>query len=399
VPSWAFRYSFILGASTILGTLIHRNKLVKFHSLCVQEILLIFLVGVIWLSKVIGYNIPVSETNAIKVTKFFIMLLIASRLIVDNKSWNGLIWVMIITGLYMGWEAFNAPPSAFFRGRLDSGVGGSDFNSSNLLGAHFALVLPFIGIKFLQGDWKVKGVTLIAGAFVFNGIVLCRSRGVFLALAVGGMTALLLAKKEIRKKILVIIIIGFIGGITLIDPGTWIRVRQISVHEQSMDASAAGRLKIWRAAVDMFLDNPLGVGEGNFKALVGKYNPAVTGKDTHNTFLKCMAELGIQGVIVLGVLILNAFKLLRDLEKKVVNLNLEKLKERISYHIFAVNEAIIITLVAGCFSTRLYMEEFYWFLMMPLFLKRVVETEIEKTQGHTRRHRAHRDSKDLQSGE
>jgi len=381
VPSWVHRYSLILGMSTVVGSFIHRSKLGKFPRLDSQELLLIVLLGVIWLSKELGYYIPGTESSALKVTKFAIMLLIAGRLITNVKSWDGLVWVISLTGLYMGWEAFNAPPSAFFNGRLDGEVGGSDFNSSNLIGAHFASILPFIGMKFITSDWKGKVICFLSAGFVVNGIILCRSRGVFLGLLAGGLASVIIAKKEIRKKLVISLVIGAIGTLFLTDARFWNRITTISVDESQMDASAAGRLKIWRAALDMFLDNPLGVGEGNFKALVGKYNPAVTGKDTHNTFLRCMAELGVQGIIVLGLLILNAFKLLYNLKKKIIPLESEEIKQPMSYNILAVNVSLIITLVAGCFSSRLYMEEFYWLLMMPLFLKRVVETETERARG------------------
>jgi len=47
------------------------------------------------------------------------------------------------------------------------------------------------------------------------------------------------------------------------------------------------------------------------------------------------------------------------------------------WHIYALRIALIIYLVAGIFITHTYIEELYWLLIYPLFLKRSIEVEIE----------------------
>jgi len=50
--------------------------------------------------------------------------------------------------VYLGIEAYAAPGWMFSGGRLDVGIGGSDFSEGNFLGAHFAMLLPFLGAMF-----------------------------------------------------------------------------------------------------------------------------------------------------------------------------------------------------------------------------------------------------------
>jgi O-antigen ligase len=127
----------------------------------------------------------------------------------------------------------------------------------------------------------------------------------------------------------------------------------------------------------MVSDHPLGVGEGNFKNVIFRYNPDDPGRDTHNTFLRCLAELGIQGGIIFVLLIANAFRMLFS-----IKINIQDLpnKEDFVWHIYALQLALIIYLSAGMFITQTYIEELYWLLMFPLFLKRSVENEIDVIQ-------------------
>jgi len=124
----------------------------------------------------------------------------------------------------------------------------------------------------------------------------------------------------------------------------------------------------------MVSDYPLGVGEGNFKTYIEQYSPHMTGRDTHNTFLRCLTELGVQGAFVFLLLVGNAFWILFKLKKKVQGLpeNADFL-----WHIYALKIALIIYLVAGIFITHTYIEEFYWLLIYPLFLKRSIEGLVE----------------------
>jgi len=63
------------------------------------------------------------------------------------------------------------------------------------------------------------------------------------------------------------------------------------------------------------------------------------------------------------------------LKKKIQDL---PQKEDFSWHIYALKIALIVYLVAGIFITHTYIEEFYWLLMFPVFLKRSVENAIKR---------------------
>jgi len=374
---WGIRYSLFLAIATGLGIVFHRSK-IKFNRLFEsQEILLIIFLGLIWLSIPLGFGFNEAESNAIKMAKVTIILLMASHLITNLKRYETMIWTLIIAGLYLGVEAFSAPAWMFRGGRLNVGVGGSDFGEGNFLGAHFAMLLPFLGVMFLKGGWKSKVICLLPGVFVTNSIILCRSRGIFLAILVGIISAIIFSIRRQRLKIFLGISIAIGGAIFLTDPGFWRRMEHIDADASQIDASTRGRLLAWEAALSMAWDYPLGVGEGNFKTFIGQYNPEMLGRDTHNTFLRCLAELGVQGAFVLFLLIGNAFYMLFKLKKDSKHL---PKKREFLWHIYGLKIALIIYIVAGVFITHTYIEEFYWLLMFPVLLKRAVENELKQNR-------------------
>ncbi len=369
---WGIRYSLFLAIAIALGLILHRPKRIFRGFFELQNILLMVFLGVVWLSIPLGFGFNPEESNVVKMTKVVIILLMASYAIVNLKRYETMIWTLIISGFYLGIEAYAAPDWMFSGGRLDVGIGGSDFSEGNFLGAHFAMLLPFLGVMFLKGRWKSKGLCLISGVFVINSIILCRSRGIFVAILAGIILAIIFAIRKQRLKIFLGISVAIVGAIFLTDPGFWKRMEAMDTGVAQRDASVRGRVLAWEASLSMASDYPFGVGEGNFKKYIGQYNPSMAGRDTHNTFLRCLAELGVQGVFVLILLIVNAFWILFRLKKDVRNLSN---KEDFLWHIYSLRIALTIYVMAGIFITHTYIEEFYWLLIYPVFLKRSVENE------------------------
>jgi O-antigen ligase len=95
---------------------------------------------------------------------------------------------------------------------------------------------------------------------------------------------------------------------------------------------------------------------------VADYNIAIPGKDTHNTFLRCLAELGIQGLLLLLLLSCNALLRVYRLHKQ-----LYQEAEHAEYALwnYATGVGLVVYLVAGVFISTTYIEEFYIILLLP----------------------------------
>ena len=144
-------------------------------------------------------------------------------------------------------------------------------------------------------------LTVAASAAIALACAATLSRGAVAALAVGGLTWLVLSRRRVRRRIVmaaaavasVLVIVARLGG-----DGT-----------ESIDS----REKIWNAAVDMLLDYPVtGIGIDQFFQLYGTryvdpggWNERYT-SHPHNLVLDFWLQLGIAGLAILAGIVLLA---------------------------------------------------------------------------------------------
>jgi O-antigen ligase len=88
------------------------------------------------------------------------------------------------------------------------------------------------------------------------------------------------------------------------------RINQTKTEEGDYDASLQHRLKLWEKGISLFKKNPV-LGAGfNVIPILGIYveDSSIVYRDTHNVFIKIMAEQGLIGLIVLMVILWKALK-------------------------------------------------------------------------------------------
>jgi O-antigen ligase len=262
-------------------------------------------------------------------------------------------------------------------------VGGPDFAEANFFGAYMAVVLVIAGVMFMRSKWPGKVLAFLSGGFVANAIVLTRSRGTFVGMAAGAVAAVIMSPKKMRLKLSVLLILGGVGFVWLSDPQFIDRMSTIVVDEgEERDASAQSRIVLFHASLRMIKDRPWGVGVGNFYQTIGRYVPEYAGKDAHNTYVRCYTELGLQGFAVFVALIFSAFWGLRKTRK----LAREKLGDQgRELEIMGFGLTVGLATLLGCFLTvsLTYVEFSWWFLMMPVCLRRAVENRIAETEPET----------------
>ncbi len=378
LPDIVNRYALFFSVCTGAGLILRWQKIgARWELLRIEKIYFMYLVF-LWVSVVTGLTFLVDE-NLIKMSKVGIMMFMATRIIQTRKLFERMVLTLMGSALYLSF-ALHTGAGGYVGSRFDRGFGGSDFAESNFLAAHFAWLLPFVGITFLMGGWKKKLFAIIAAGFMVNSIILTRSRGAFLALLLGGVWTIfcLPRVKRHRKKILIGLVAGLLGAVMLTDAAFWERMETIKADQEERDLSAQSRLAVWQVAVRMSLDYPMGVGIGQFFNYVGHYNPALEGKDTHNTYLRCLTETGFLGLLGLVLLIINSFRTIRELEKDADSLDDA---ERTVYHLYSLASRIALVnyLAAAFFISSTYVEEFYWLLLLPAFLTRSLRNERSRT--------------------
>jgi len=368
------RYSFTLAIATALGILFNRHKLRFGESfLQRQEILMLVFLGIVWLStfmgeETVGYYTIVDHPS-IKFTKIVVFALMMTHIITDKRKLAGLLWVFVIVSLILGLQAWDLPRRAFEGGRLES-IGGADFSQSNYFGAFMAAMLPIIGIQLLQSKWFGKAICAVSAAFCANAIVLCRSRGAFMGIVVGGVAACLFVPKKYRKKISVGIVLGMIGGFYVMDLQFIERMSTITHTEEIRDESSQSRIRLWTAGIKIAIDHPLGIGAGNWYNIIEFYIPEYKGKDAHSTYIKCVVELGWHGIIVFFFIVVTAFRSLIAVRR--VPFHQDK---RIDLDLISFGLTIsLCTYLTCCITMTLVYSDFLWILLsLPVCLSRVVE--------------------------
>ncbi len=371
------RFSLTLAAFTAVGIVLNLNRLrwgKKFT--LTQEKLMIAFVLLMWVlvfftggfsDRYLRHDPP-----AVKMVKVLIFIFIMTHLVTSMKYLRGMIWVLVTCAFILGWQAYTTPYGHWVSGRLET-VGGPDFRESNIFAAFISAMVPLIGIQFLLARkyWQ-KGLCMVAGVFAVNAMILCRSRGAMVGMALGGVVAGLLLPKGYRGKIILGRVVASIGAYNLMDDIFVRRSQRIVVEEDERGRSANKRIEVWKASVEMLEDKPLGVGPGKFEENIGRYDINVSGTDAHNVFVTCYGELGIPGIILfLSIIGTNMWMLLR-IRKTARNLP-PPYRHEVIYISYGMILSMVTFLGCGLTVTLLYIEGFWWVLMMPVCLRRAVD--------------------------
>ncbi|MFP4104505.1 MAG: O-antigen ligase family protein [Phycisphaerae bacterium] len=377
VSHYGLRYSYMLALATAVGFLFSFSRLRYGAKLLHRgEILIILFLGLVWISTMTSPTSVNRYTTvdhpSMKLTKVVIFLLMMTHIATTRRKLDALLWVILISAFILGTQAYNTPRSQFVRGRLE-GVGGADFGDSNRLVSFLVPLLPLMGVMFMRSRWPGRIALLFPAAFVANTIILCRSRGAMVGAAVAGAAALLFSPRRYRKHIAGGLLVALLGGWYLSDPQFLKRASTIIVDEgEQRDASAESRIEIWKATMQMLKSNPLGVGVGNFYQRIGSYAREHQGRDAHNTFVRCVGELGIPGLIVfclvLGYAVRTCWQLMQ-IGKRLP----EPHGDQVTWTAYGFLICLIANIACGMTTTLLYQESLWWFIAMPIALRRVTE--------------------------
>lgn len=372
------RYSFLLASLTAASITLHRSKLRYGEVLFTKhEKLFLAFVCAVWVAYLLGPETVGRYTRAdidhpsVKFTKIAIFALMMTHVVTTRRNLDLLIWVMILGGLILGLQAWDTPYSSFRKGRLER-VGGPDFAEANFFGAYMASLLWLTGVQFLRSGWKGKLICFLCGGFIANAVVLSRSRGAVVGLCAGALMAFVAAPKQYRKFVPIGVILAGIGFFSLTDEQWTNRASSIMASEEERDTSAQSRINLAKAGFRMWIDHPFGVGPGNFYQTIGSYDPQYAGKDAHNTFVRCLTELGIFGLAIFLLTILSGFRLLRQTSQAANELASED-RADMSLLTFGMTCALTTMLASALTVSLTYVEFVWWFLMLPVCLQRAVQ--------------------------
>lgn len=324
--------------------------------------------------------------------KLIIIVLIAYKLLHNEKTLNMAIWAYIVGCAYIGFEATSVGRNS--SGRVE-GIGMVDGSEANDTAAALVPAAVLLMLFAWQGNWKVKMIAAFFGAFIANGLVLINSRGSFLGVvaSLGIFLAYMIFSKYQEKgqrgMAILMIIVGLSGAFYVADDTFWERMATLQ-NTEDQKASGSSRIVFWTTTFDMLDDNPLGLGIKGYNLLAPQYmddetRGGVEFRSVHSLWFQGLSEIGWHGMAAFGLMML-ALVLTSRKAKKFV---LEQKDYKIYFRILALECALLGYLAAGSFINRFRAEILYWmilFLMVGIkiyYLNPRKSVEVEKSNDST----------------
>lgn len=318
--------------------------------------------------------------HADKAIKVLVFVLILIRCVRHPLHYQLVIGSWLLGVLYIGYEAWGEVGQVR-GGRLSHGIGGPDFAESSDLAVHMVATLPLIGAFFFMArTWLGRSFALLTGAMAVNTIVLTRTRNAFVGVAAMAVIAAFSLPKRYRLKGCIAIVVGTLLAVQLTDPAWWNRMSTILHYEQ--DVAVSARFEYWQAALAMVRDHPFGIGMGNFHSVVIEYVPWLDyERSAHNTYMACLAELGIPGFALFMLVIFGTMAKLRSVRRSADRLPATmpimigpfESRFHLGWHAMALRTGLVGYLVCSIFTTRLWAEDLWILLALGTCLWNVTE--------------------------
>lgn len=242
--------------------------------------------------------------------KFVLLFFLMLTVIRTPEDMNTLVLTLVLGAAYVGYEVTINDRGNVTGSRLE-GVGVAGVQNSNELAALLLVVLPLAGSLLFTGTKYQKVAVVLAGPLILNTVLLCNSRGAFLALIAMAVVILIAAPGRARRHVTVGLALGGVALFFLLGDEEIIqRFLTVFADPEERDNSAASRLELWQAALAMIPEHPLGAGGDGFKAYADIYLPRVglppEARAVHNGYLTETTEWGLQGLLLRAIFALGA---------------------------------------------------------------------------------------------
>ncbi len=183
----------------------------------------------------------------------------------------------------------------------------SDPVHPNIMASAMVLLLPLPLTLFLspwtevpllsRHRWLWRALLAIAVLLMGGVLLLTKSRGGYVAAAIGFLTFLWLSGR--RKLAVALLLVCVIAGAWIISSGRSAETTPDLIDQSADPATLAFRVNVWRVALWMLADFPFtGVGMGTFNDVAALLYPFYEAQNpgTHNVYLQAGVDLGLPGL-------------------------------------------------------------------------------------------------------
>jgi probable O-glycosylation ligase (exosortase A-associated) len=369
-------WALMIVCVTLLGCVLAREpKHPAFNSLTILIIAFLLCISLTSLTALA----PADQVEAkwLTVFKTFLFLLITAHLLTDKTRVTALLWVMVIS---LGYFGVRGGGFALLTAGADRVYGPPNtmITDNNHLAAALLVTMPLMNYLRLQARHRVVRLGLLVGmGLTLFAVLGSYSRGALIGL--GAMTLFLWwngRNKLVSGMIMAIVVAGAISFM----PQTWSsRMSTISTASEN-DASAEGRLTMWRESFIMAVDRPL-TGAG----FMGPYNKSVVdqfvgdgqARAVHSIYFEVIGEHGFPTFVIwlsmTLVSVLNTMAILRESRGRpdlAWSRDFAKMAQ----------VSIIAYLVAGAFLSLCYWDFYFTLLVAIAATRQIVRLAVRQPQ-------------------
>ena len=253
---------------------------------------------------------------------------------------------------WFGYQALDAGG-----GRLET-IGGA-VSGSNQLGIHLSTGLMFGGILLLVLHGARRWIVFASLPLVANCLVLTISRGAFLGLFSAGIAGFFSIPSRFRKLyaacgVLGLLLVSMLAHDALVERflATY---SALTTETEELDRSAASRIEIAKAGLEIGLDHPFGAGAQGTEILSRQYLTLFDkGRAAHNTTMAVFAEHGFPGLALYLLTIL--WVVWTMLRSRGTNGPKDEESDTLSAIMTLAGSALVAVYVSGNFSSNLILE-------------------------------------------
>ena len=249
--------------------------------------------------------------------EMFLMALVFASAIRDKSQVRLVVLAMCLSVLIVNRNYYsNISGHDFSRFSEDDRYAGAlGYAGVNGFAAFEAMFASFLlGLSACTKRWPVKVAVLALLGTCLYCLLFSFSRGGYLGFLMGVVTVGMLKS----RKLLLVVVLLVVAWQVILPAAVQERILMTrdSGTEAGVDSSSEERLTLWQDALELFKRNPLtgtGFNTYGYMGRVGSY------RDTHNYYVKVVAETGLVGIALYLFLLYRLLGLARQLVRKATD--------------------------------------------------------------------------------
>ena len=373
-PIGGYRWSLYSGLILLVATLIASPRQISTlppNQQRVFKISWLMVLNATFVNYLLSADLE-SSTEAFFLLAKFMLLLYLLFAAIKNRDDLQITMISILLGAaYVGYEIVFNDRGEIVGNRLE-GVGAPGASTANHFACLMVVILPMVAPFFLVGKMWQRLLVIVCAPLILNVVLLCNSRGAFLAAIVSAIVFMISAPSQVRGKVIKVVAAGSLAAFLLMgDARIMERFMTTFASAEDRDNSAQSRFDFAKAGLAMVADHPLGSGGGAFKKVRGlkylqKLGVANEYKAIHNGYVTEMASWGIQGGLLrIGLLVTVLFAMWKSLRASEPQNREEMFDSLTACSLLAGLSAL---LISSCFGDHLDSEWGIWVAALMLAL-------------------------------